>query len=260
MNLFNLTRSRGELIPLTSFIGLIALVYALFDGQSLYWWLIPLGLTAFFFIVLIEAYAHRYCTHHSYKMNSVLDFILGVLMLVVPATGSPVGWAAVHTAHHKYSDTPKDPHSNKYSSFLKLLMWDYPYTGNLHMSKRLLERKYHKHIHKYAVLYMIGWALLWYLLLGINGLVYVVLIMWFLGGFLSTFYNYFLHWDLPFSYRNYDTPDNSRNSPILHFFSFFSVGLHNTHHAKPWAWNTAEKWWEIDTSAWVIRLIRKKEV
>lgn len=259
MSLWNITRSRGELMPFQMLLALIGVWFAVYTNTSLVWLWTTLGMFIFFNVVLVEAYLHRYCTHRSYEMHPWVEKILAFFAAVVPGTGSPAGWAALHTAHHRHSDTERDPHSCWYTSFWKLATWQYPYTGTMKSSRRLLEKRHHRWLHQYYVLYMILWAVLVYFLLGLSGLIFIVLLPWGLAPLFSTIQNYFLHCPLPGNYRSYDTNDHSQNTPLMHFLSFGACGLHNTHHAKPTAWNTAEKWWEFDTAAWFIRIVKRKK-
>lgn len=64
---------------------------------------------------------HRVVTHK----NPIHPLIEKVLLFLswIGASGSAIGWAATHRMHHKYSDTPKDPHSPKYLGRLKTYWW-----------------------------------------------------------------------------------------------------------------------------------------
>lgn len=256
MPLWTLTRSRGEAMPVQMVLALLGLSLAIYLSLNFFWLWATLFVVVAFNVILVEAYLHRYCTHRSYELNPYVEKVLAVLAAVVPGTGSPAGWAALHTAHHRYSDTPKDPHSCRHTSFWRLATWRYPYTGTMKSSRQMLNQRHHRWLHQYYFVFMIAWALLIYILLGVSGLIFIVLLPWGLGPLLSTMQNYFLHCHLPGNYRNYDTPDGSQNTPWMHLLSFGACGLHNTHHAKPRAWNTAEKWWEFDTAAWFIRLVK----
>lgn len=256
MSFWNLTRSRGEFMWVQLVIAIIALAYAVFAGLNMSWLWVTLAIYAVFHVVLIEAYLHRYCTHRSYNLPPITEKLLAFFSAVVPGTGSPAGWTALHTAHHQYTDTEKDPHSAAYTSFWKLVTFQYPYAGTLHSSGMMMRQKHHKILHKYYLLFMAAWAAVITALLGVPGLIFVVLIPWGLGPLFSTVQNYFLHYDMPGNYRNHETNELSQNAWLLHLLSFGSTGLHNNHHANARAWNTAEKWWEFDTSAWFIRLVR----
>lgn len=244
-------------MPVQMFLALLGILMAFNMNLDWKWLWYTLAITAFFNVVLVEAYLHRYCTHKSYEMNPTLEKIIAFLASVVPGTGSPAGWAALHTAHHRHSDTEKDPHSCWYTDFWKLATWQYPYTGTMKSSRELMKRKHHLWIHRYYLIFMMLWAILWYLIAGFHGLVFIVLLPWGIGPFLSTVQNYFLHYPSPMNYRRYDTNDHSQNTPIMHLLSFGACGYHNTHHAKPRNWNTAEGKFEFDTASWFIRLVKK---
>ena len=74
------------------------------------------------------------------------------------------------------------------------------------------------------------------------------MILWNAGSFINTLTH-------TFGYRNHDTDDNSTNIPLLGFL-MWGEGWHNNHHAKPGKWDFQHRWWEIDPSAWVIRLVK----
>lgn len=259
MKFWEYTRSRGEFMPLQVLITLLATPFVVthpdFNWGLLWTTFLIVGL---FNVCLVEAFAHRFCTHGAYKLHKPMEWLLAILTSVVPGTGSTIGWTMVHTAHHQYSDTEKDPHSSRYSNFWDLLVWRYPYNGTMYSARHLTRDPVHKSLHQYYVLWMLSWLVMWYLLVGINGLFFVVLLPWSLGPILSTIQNYMLHTNSPFNYRNYDTPDNSQNSPAMHILSFGACGLHNNHHAKPREWSTVVKKGEFDTAAWFIGLIKKR--
>jgi stearoyl-CoA desaturase (delta-9 desaturase) len=55
-------------------------------------------------------------------------------------------------------------------------------------------------------------------------------------------------------YRNYETSDASRNHALTAWLSS-GEGWHNNHHADPRSARHGHKWWEIDTTWMVIRLL-----
>ena len=52
---------------------------------------------------------HRILSHNTHKMHPVIEFLSTGLGLFGSFT-SPIEYCAVHTIHHKYTDTVKDPH------------------------------------------------------------------------------------------------------------------------------------------------------
>jgi fatty-acid desaturase len=55
-------------------------------------------------------------------------------------------------------------------------------------------------------------------------------------------------------YRNYETPDVSRNNPIVALLSS-GEGWHNNHHADSRSARHGHKWWEFDLTWLVIRVL-----
>jgi stearoyl-CoA desaturase (delta-9 desaturase) len=60
--------------------------------------------------VVTEVYAHRCLAHRAFRIHPVLASVLGTYFRVIVGT-DPQSWAAVHRLHHRYADTPLDPHS-----------------------------------------------------------------------------------------------------------------------------------------------------
>jgi len=62
-------------------------------------------------------------------------------------------------------------------------------------------------------------------------------------------------WAHMWGYRNYETTDDSRNNWLVAILAF-GEGWHNNHHAYPRMASQGHKWWEIDTTYMVIRLMK----
>ena len=75
----------------------------------------PIGLvlgvaSALVTALVTEVYAHRCLAHRAFRLHPRLDSVLNTYFRVVVGT-DPETWAAVHRLHHRYADTPLDPHS-----------------------------------------------------------------------------------------------------------------------------------------------------
>jgi fatty-acid desaturase len=78
------------------------------------------------------------------------------------------------------------------------------------------------------------------------------LLVW--GGALRTVLVWHFTWSVNsvthvWGYRNYETPDRSRNNPIIAMLAG-GEGWHNNHHADPGSARHGHYWWEIDL-AWL---------
>ncbi len=72
---------------------------------------VVIGLCSAVFTALVtEIYAHRCLAHRAFRVHPGLERFLDTYFRVIVWT-SPHSWAAVHRIHHRYSDTPRDPHS-----------------------------------------------------------------------------------------------------------------------------------------------------
>ncbi len=60
--------------------------------------------------LVTEIYCHRGLAHRAFRIHPVLASILDGFMQVTGGV-HPETWAGVHRLHHRYADTPLDPHS-----------------------------------------------------------------------------------------------------------------------------------------------------
>lgn len=60
--------------------------------------------------VVTEVYCHRCLAHRAFSVHPRLGSFLTTYFWVMVGT-DPEKWAAVHRLHHRYADTPLDPHS-----------------------------------------------------------------------------------------------------------------------------------------------------
>lgn len=60
--------------------------------------------------VVTEVYCHRYLAHRAFRVHPALASVLDMYFRVIVGT-DPKTWARVHRLHHRYADTPLDPHS-----------------------------------------------------------------------------------------------------------------------------------------------------
>jgi len=193
-----------------------------------------------------EIALHRYLCHNSFKTGWIRHRLL-IALSVFNCFGSPVAWCGIHRKHHAKSEGPDDPHGAQSGWRIWSTFWE-PFT---------IERRYvvdlvrdptiklvHKHYLKilltsYAVLAVIDWRIA----------VFLISVPATLTFHSAGLVNVFCH---KWGYRHYDTPDHSTNNTWVNLLTLGS-GLHNTHHAKPTAWDNRVKWWEIDLPAVIIK-------
>jgi stearoyl-CoA desaturase (delta-9 desaturase) len=76
---------------------------------------VPIGVviglcSAMLTALVTEVYCHRCLAHRAFTVHPTVGSVLTTYFWVMVGT-DPETWAAVHRLHHRYADTPLDPHS-----------------------------------------------------------------------------------------------------------------------------------------------------
>lgn len=205
---------------------------------------------------------HRMLTHGGFGATPPLRYLLAFLGTLGLQRG-PVSWAAIHRYHHLFSDRDADPHTPYVSVLWAHLAWpffEHPdfdrYNATHRLASdlekdsglRLIERWHHQIALTFSgMAFWLGW-LLGDVPLGLS------LLVW--GYFIPVVYA----WQMMLlgasvnhvcGYRNYATPDNSRNTWWIALLSF-GDGWHNNHHAYPRSAAHGHRWFELDLTYWTI--------
>jgi len=232
-------------------VGLCGILFVLYTGQ--YQYLLISLLTYWVTGVLgINIGMHRLLSHRSFKTYLPIEKFLSVIA-VLTTVGSPLAWVAIHRQHHRKTETPDDPHSPyQLGNFRAWFgIWNY-IKLDLKLVSDLRKDEFQKFLHK-KYFYIIGGYIL--LLAFIDPLliifVYMIPACLCLHSTSAIIVIAHRHGYKTHAIKN----DESRNSWIASLITL-GEGWHNNHHAKPYAWQQGEKWWELDPPSWIIRLIR----
>jgi stearoyl-CoA desaturase (delta-9 desaturase) len=193
------------------------------------------------------------------------------------AHGPPVWWVAIHRRHHGRSDAAGDPHSpNLHGERLSDQvrgMWhahigwmfdpDCTAAFSHHYAPDLIKDRRMQQLDRLYVL----WVVLGLLLPGaLGGLLSRTWagawsgVVW--GGLVRMFLDqHALWWGIVtvchrFGSRPFRSHDDSTNN-LLVAILFLGDGWHNNHHAFPTSAKVGLRWWEIDFTWWVIRLMQR---
>ena len=71
--------------------------------------------------LVTEIYCHRFLAHRAFRIHPALASFLDAYFQVTGGA-NPQTWAAIHRVHHRYADTPLDPHSPLEGRFLAVLV------------------------------------------------------------------------------------------------------------------------------------------
>ena len=197
---------------------------------------------------------HRYFSHRTYRTSRAFQFFLAVLAQTSVQKGA-LWWAAHHRDHHKYSDTPKDPHSYRDYGF-----W-YSHVGWI-LSTETEETDYSR-ISDLARYPELRWLNNWHLVPPVA----LAVGLWLVGSWPALVWGFFvsttLLWHGTFTInslshiwgkRRYATTDDSKNNPVLAIVTM-GEGWHNNHHYYPRSVRQGFHWWQIDMTYYVLRAL-----
>ncbi|MFI0348130.1 MAG: acyl-CoA desaturase [Chthoniobacterales bacterium] len=214
---------------------------------------------------------HRMLTHKAFQAP---EWVRAVLLACGSMTlqGPALNWAATHIQHHANSDMEGDPHS--------------PTKNFLHGHVGWILDDFQPNIQKYAgpllkdplIVFMSKTFFLWVFL----GFLIPTLVCGFLeifhggglhgfkqgcfegflwGGLVRVFLNHHVTWSInsichTYGGRDFETTDASRNNFIFGILAM-GEGWHNNHHAFPRSAFHGMRWWQIDPSGILLRIMEK---
>lgn len=218
-------------------------------------WAYALAVLAWYCLLLWVSHhagLHRYFSHKSYKVNDFWHVFLCLTSCLI-CFGSPAGYTLVHRAHHAYTDSERDPHSQQHIGPLNIVFFNWNFNGlTLWSVTRDLKDSWIRFTHNYYIAIVV---VFYCILLAIDPM---LALSYSLGNALALFAMGFIntvcHSSGFTTYRNHKTKDSSSNS----YLALLIGEWHNNHHAHPRQWNQHEQWWEIDPAAYFIRLIKNE--
>lgn len=243
-------------------------VLIFWTGSTLFDWMVCIFLY-FIRMFFVTGGYHRYFSHKTYKTSRFFQFLIAFAAQTSVQKGA-LWWAAHHRTHHRYSDTPKDPHSSKiYGFWYSHIGWiigpDYKET---HYD---LIRDYSKYpelrwLNKHHLIPpMILMLLVWFVggyvnsggewaLVPTSGLSTVV--VGFLTSTVFLFHGTFSINSLMhmIGKQRYKSDDESKNSLVLALVTL-GEGWHNNHHYYQSSARQGFFWWEIDITYYMLKTL-----
>jgi stearoyl-CoA desaturase (delta-9 desaturase) len=209
---------------------------------------------------------HRLLCHRGFRTTGLLRSAFALLGVLALQCG-PLTWCGIHRLHHRHADGALDPQSSRRGSLWAHLLWTVadhlsaPTTRRdiLRITRdlqrepvlRWLERFFHAvNVVFFLGLFSLGWA---------SGGVSLAASLFVWGFFVRVVYV----WHITFlvnsvghrwGYRNYPCADNSRNCWWVALLTF-GEGWHNNHHHHPRCAAHGHRWFEVDATFQVIRLL-----
>lgn len=208
---------------------------------------------------------HRLLSHRAFTCSKAVEYFF-VFGAYFAFHGSPIWWATIHRAHHRYSDQPLDPHTPNngiFSAYAFYREWHYPEHINPRTQSRDLLKDPLYRLLESGADWKLGYAI------NVTSCIVFRLLLWaafgpvvagasLLAGFLALnsplILNIICH--IPrWGYKNFDIKDDSMNNWFMAIVCL-GDGWHNNHHAVPGSSNMGIKPWEIDPSYLVLRALK----
>ncbi len=223
-------------------------------------------------VFTLTAGFHRYFSHKSFKTSRLFQFILAFFGTIA-AQKDPLWWASHHRIHHQHADTEKDPHSARHKGF-----W-YAHIGWV-MKSKLDNTRFDK-IKEFSQIPELIWLnkhpyippMLLVILLISTGMVFEVyfprynitaLQLITYGFFLSTVCVYHVTFCInsvahKFGSKRFTNEDDSVNNWILAILAG-GEGWHNNHHKYSVCARQGFRWWEIDVTYYLLKILEKVKI
>ncbi|KAH8800329.1 acyl-CoA desaturase [Xylogone sp. PMI_703] len=211
--------------------------------------------------ISITAGYHRLWSHRAYKATAPLSLLLALLGAAA-VQGSAFWWAKHHRAHHRFTDTDRDPYSAHKGLFHSHIGWillkrdrgSTPPAGRVDMSD-LDQDKIVQWQHRNFVPLSLGLGLvLPVLICGYGwgdwrgGIVYAAVLRMAALQQCTFCVNSLAHYIGSQPYADRHTPKDH----IITALITFGEGWHNFHHTFPADYRNGWKWWHYDPTKWLI--------
>ncbi len=215
-------------------------------------------------------FLHRYGAHRQFSMSRGWELFFNCLTAVSQNSSylNPRGYAILHRMHHAYSDTEKDPHSpvgvrGIFPGLFTMMYRTKRVYHELAYYEREPEARFDGIFPRVRLLEWMGKSWLMRILWGAAFFAFywrfatapwqwaLLPFHWIMGAVHGAIVNWGGH---RYGYRNFDLGDQSRNTLPIDFLTGGEL-FQNNHHKFAMSPNFAARWWEIDTTYQVMRLL-----
>lgn len=202
---------------------------------------------------------HRLLTHRGFTVPRwLMRFMATCATLAIQA--GPIAWVTTHRIHHAFTDTDRDPHSPRQSTYWSHIGWIFTGTAQVHSeatrqrySPDLLRDPYLVFLDKFYWLTPIVVGIGLFAIGGWTMVVWAIFLRTVLGWHFTWLVNSATHlWGT----RRFETRDDSRNNALIAAVTF-GEGWHNNHHAYPRSAKHGLTWYEFDVNWVQLRILEK---
>lgn len=223
-------------------------------GLGLKEWLVSLFVYFLFACLGVACTFHRLVAHKSYQAPKWFE-ILGMILGTLSGVGSSIQWAAVHRAHHRFSDTERDPHNPK-GRFWQMQFFAMLVPASPRYVTDLIRSPLHQFFHRFYWLFHALYALALAMLIEPMAIIYAHLVPSFAVWHIMSALGTFAHTErFGYQMKGAELTDRSRNLWLPGWLAF-GEGWHSNHHNYPSRWRFGIEPFEVDLSARIIQLIK----
>jgi fatty-acid desaturase len=230
----------------------ISIVALLLHGSMLL-----IGISLIFYVLYAGAGValtfHRTLSHNAFKFHPIVKRSM-ILLSCLANVGSPLSWVAIHRAHHRFCDTPLDPHSPKYKSFWFMIFGSMYAKPPVRYVRDLLRDNFCVAAHQYYFLIQVPWIIFLYSIGGMWAVIACHLVPGGMTWLAGSFVNWFNH---RHGYQLTYTKDSSTNHWLTGLL-VLGEGWHNNHHNAPIQATTKILAHEFDAIYYIARLLGGK--
>lgn len=215
-------------------------------------------------------FLHRYGAHRQFTMSKGWERFFNILTALSQNSSylNPRGYAVLHRMHHAYSDSPKDPHTpvgygNMVPGLFQMMYKTKRIYHKIAYFEEAPEARFDGTFPQSRFLEWMGKS--WFMRV-VWGLAFAVFYYffataawqwvllpghWLMGAVHGAIVNWSGH---RYGYRNFGLSDASRNSLPIDFLTAGEL-YQNNHHKFPMSPNFAARWFELDTTYQVMKLL-----
>ena len=211
-------------------------------------------------------FLHRYAAHQIFTMSKTMERLSFVLTWIFqgPSYLSAYGYGIMHRMHHAHTDTEEDPHSPSHDANILAMMWK---TKNIYQDinkqRIIVAPQFVNGVpqwknfdlfagSKISRILWIAAYLVFFLFFSSSWWEWVLFPLTFLMAPVhGAIINWFGH---VYGYVNFKMKNTSKN--LLPFdFLMMGEGYHNNHHKNATNANFGVKWYEIDLTFIIIKVL-----
>jgi sn-1 stearoyl-lipid 9-desaturase len=233
-------------------VALLAVFPQFFNWEAVgvafvfYWLTAGIGITLGF---------HRLVTHRSFETPKWLEYIL-VFCGTLACEGGPISWVGLHRIHHKYSDTPPDPHDSNRGFWWSHMGWmlcdNHANAFVPQYTKDIADDPFYQFCEKYFIPIQVVLGLILFVIGGWPFVIWGIFVRLVVVFHVTWFVNSATH---KFGYQSHESGDNSTNCWWVALVTF-GEGWHNNHHAFQYSARHGLEWWEIDITWMTIQVLQ----